>query len=264
MFKERYISGDKFFSIPETDRFKHFHTDDAWNAYAFILRAKKDKDKPYTMLTHNSDWSVSMLLNEVGLDIKDLPQNIYWVAQNVDVKHPRIKSIPIGLENQEWHPEKLQIIESYYNNIKTAEYMCCAMFNPNTHPSRGPVLEHFSNKEWCVTKNTVNGQSMEEYFSILNDTIYCICPRGNGIDTHRIWEAWYMGCIPVVERCINIESYKKLPILICDSFMDVDNEYLVHHLSSNGIHQLISSDYRMLNFRYWEKKILRKVHRANI
>jgi hypothetical protein len=29
---------------------------------------------------------------------------------------------------------------------------------------------------------------------------YVICPRGNGIDTHRVWEALYLGVVPVVHH----------------------------------------------------------------
>jgi len=263
MFRDVYISGDRFFDIPETDTFKHFNTDDAWNAYAFILKAKKDKDTPYTLLTHNSDWSTSMLLDEVGLDFNDLPKNLFWFAQNVDIKHSRIKSIPIGVENEHWHPKKMKILESYYEKIKAAEYLCCALFNPDTHPSRVVPFEYFSRKDWCVTRSTINGQNVEEYFKILNESSFCICPRGNGIDTHRIWEAIYMGCIPVVERCINIEFYKKLPIIICDDFLDISENFLISSISVI-LDLSIHSNFQQANFNYWKKKILRKVNRENI
>ena len=263
MFKDSFISGDRFFDIPETDTFKHFNTDDAWNAFAFILKAKKDRDTPYTLLTHNSDWSTSMLLNEVGLDPKDLPNNLFWFAQNVDTDHSKIRSIPIGLENEHWHPGKNDIIESYKIDMEKGEYLCCALFNPSTHPSREIAFDHFEDKKWCITKSTTNGQNIKEYFELLNKSLFCICPRGNGIDTHRFWEAIYMGCIPVVERCLNVNFYKKLPIVICDSFLDITEDYLMSKIHGVVITAL-ESDYQMADFKYWERKILKKVNRENI
>ena len=43
---------------------------------------------------------------------------------------------------------------------------------------------------------------------------FCICPRGNGIDTHRLWEALYLGCIPIVLESEILGCYAGLPILV--------------------------------------------------
>ena len=38
----------------------------------------------------------------------------------------------------------------------------------------------------------------DEYVNELTTYRFCLCIRGNGIDTHRFWESLYLGVIPVV------------------------------------------------------------------
>jgi len=37
-----------------------------------------------------------------------------------------------------------------------------------------------------------------EYLSELSEHYFCLCPRGNGLDSHRFWESLYLGVIPVI------------------------------------------------------------------
>ena len=60
------------------------------------------------------------------------------------------------------------------------------------------------------------------YLSNLNHSYFSICPEGNGIDTHRIWESLYLKTVPIVTKSINIEFYKNYPILIIDDWNSFD------------------------------------------
>jgi hypothetical protein len=53
-----------------------------------------------------------------------------------------------------------------------------------------------------------------------------ICPRGNGIDTHRVWEALYLGVVPVVQRSSLDALYGPLPVLIIESFENLTATFL--------------------------------------
>ena len=50
---------------------------------------------------------------------------------------------------------------------------------------------------------------------------FCLCPRGNGIDTHRFWEAQYLDCIPIILWRDWTMAYSEMPILILDSWNDL-------------------------------------------
>ena len=45
--------------------------------------------------------------------------------------------------------------------------------------------------------------------------------RGNGFDTHRIWETLYSGSIPIVKRHYAFEYLDNLPVLYIDNYKDL-------------------------------------------
>jgi hypothetical protein len=58
---------------------------------------------------------------------------------------------------------------------------------------------------------------------------FCICPEGNGLDTHRLWEALYVKTVPIVLKSVFSEIIKNttgLPIVILDSWDDFNLDKL--------------------------------------
>jgi hypothetical protein len=55
---------------------------------------------------------------------------------------------------------------------------------------------------------------------------FVLCPPGNGVDTHRLWESLLAGAIPVVKRSPAMEPFSDLPILIVDDLCEVSKELL--------------------------------------
>ncbi len=69
----------------------------------------------------------------------------------------------------------------------------------------------------------------ETYLKSLSTHKFCLCPRGNGIDTHRFWEAQYLDVIPIIIASDWTPSYSEFPILILEnweSLLDLDLEKL--------------------------------------
>lgn len=254
--EQKLISGEKFSSIPQTETFKYFATHDFWHIFEFIRRVKRNPDTNYILLTHNSDWSVGKCLNEMGLSVDEIPKNIHWFAQNVDVEHPQIESVPIGLENSHWHPGKnAKMLNKINYEVKTFDFLVCAFFNSKTNPRRAQILDYYSQFDWCLSRDTTNGVGYNEYLEILNRSMFCVCPEGNGIDTHRMWEALYMGCIPVVEDSINIRFYRNAPMLVCGNLLDLEEKDFVRQ--HYELLYLISGwDCTILEFDYWKNRIL--------
>jgi len=78
-----------------------------------------------------------------------------------------------------------------------------------------------------------------------------ICPRGNGVDCHRVWEVLYLGRVPVVERSIAMSFFKELPILFVDDWSELHNNDLMHEKYNN----IKDNNTRMLDFNWWSNKI---------
>jgi hypothetical protein len=70
--------------------------------------------------------------------------------------------------------------------------------------------------------------NFEEYLKHLSTFKYAICPPGNGIDSHRIWECLYLGVIPIVKRSVFTEKLKeKIPcVIILNSWTEFSPQVL--------------------------------------
>ena len=51
--------------------------------------------------------------------------------------------------------------------------------------------------------------------------MYTIYPRGNGLDTHRIWECLYLDVIPIMLKRDTINIYN-LPIIYLNHWDELD------------------------------------------
>jgi hypothetical protein len=83
---------------------------------------------------------------------------------------------------------------------------------------------------------TINGRV--NYLCKMADSNFVICPEGNGIDTHRIWEALYMGSIPIIQSNSNIEPLlSELPVLVIDDWGKLKN----HNFLEENWYRLVAS-----------------------
>ena len=94
------------------------------------------------------------------------------------------------------------------------------------------------------------------YRRILLNYMFVICPEGNGIDTHRLWEALYLKTVPIIEKnkISNFIKKANLPVLILDKWSDLskyDEKKLRNFYASNR--KLFNNKYLFQN--YWKKKI---------
>ena len=57
-----------------------------------------------------------------------------------------------------------------------------------------------------------------------------LCPIGNGIDTHRLWEVLYLNRIPVTIKVGNFklyELYKNFPIIVLENINELYNTNII-------------------------------------
>jgi len=55
---------------------------------------------------------------------------------------------------------------------------------------------------------------------------FVLVPRGNGLDTHRVYEAMYFNAIPVVLAGQLDHFYTPLPVLIVQSWSELTEQFL--------------------------------------
>jgi hypothetical protein len=214
-----------------------------------LFRLIKNHSKQVIIITHNSDQNID------GSFI--VPDNVIkWYAQNVNVIHPKIKSIPIGIENDRWFKElnKRQVMTdkmSEAHHIKNLVYM---NHNPKTNfEKRGFLYEMFGNESWVTVKVGQNGIDFDKYINNLHSHLFVICPQGNGMDTHRTWESLYMDAIPIEQRNNNNASFENMPILLIDEWGEVNEKFLLDKWPE----LYCKKKTEKLNFAYWKEKIMK-------
>lgn len=230
-----YISGDTFRKLSDHifDESKTFNPKKVkYNDFVFVnselleiffQTVHKKISHSYNLISHNSDTNITK--KELSyLDDKIM----HWYAQNLCVKSSdKISFIPIGLENlrrlkngrKKWFSKPNQNKKSYI----------LSSFNIFTNYQERSEINNKLNGNKLITIK--NFESTREYFSELNNHKFVICPVGNGVDTHRIWESLLLNVIPILKISEFTKNLKKIniPALYISDWHEINNlneEYL--------------------------------------
>jgi len=197
------------------------------------------------LITHNADTPA---------DIEPPDNILMWYTTNVAIKHPRIKSIPIGLENDYWLKDKAERMRRKWDTKKDFKKLLYLNHNISTNPAkRQRPYDVLKGQKWVTVENGVNGYGFDKYLDNIYNHPFVVCPEGNGIDTHRMWECLYMNTIPVCVRNINNQFYTDLPILFVDDWEEV-NEIFLFEAYKSMTNKKWNRD--MLKFSYWKDAII--------
>tara|TARA_B000000557_G_C20811445_1_gene460345 strand:+ start:2313 stop:3341 length:1029 start_codon:yes stop_codon:yes gene_type:complete len=203
--------------------------------------------KNVKLITHQSDESISYKL------YKRKPTCISeWYGINVEIQTNNLIPIPIGLSNDHY---KKSLTKRNYSSLKKIKLenkieKLYINFEVNTNfNERYKLLKKFDSNHWVDVETSK--LSLDEYISKLNKYKYILCPWGNGVDTHRLWEVLYIESIPVTKYHHTYHSVQDLPVLMFKNYNEVNLERL----------NTLSQDFKnfeSLNLKYWERRITRK------
>lgn len=168
--------------------------------------------------------------------------------------------LPLGITNNtnesELHPiygniDTMLDVVAQPRNIQNLVYM---NFSIGTYPhERQMICTMFKEKKWVTYEEPINSfEGRKQFLSQIRNHHFVLCPRGNGIDTHRLWETLYMGSIPIVLRNVAHSDWTDLPILFVDSWDQLNEEFLLKELERI---QTTTWNYNKLNINYWIRYI---------
>lgn len=178
----------------------------------------------------------------------------------VNKQTPLCKALPLGITNNTDESDLHRIygnvdimvdVASQPRTIKNLVYM---NFSVGTYPTeRQRVWDMFQNKPWVTCEDPANSmEGRKTFLTSARNHHYVLCPRGNGIDTHRLWETLYMGSIPIVIRDIAHSDWTDLPILFVNSWDDVTEEFLTSQIERFNT---TSWNYTKLHIGHWIRQI---------
>jgi hypothetical protein len=179
------------------------------------------------LVSHNSDYEVTPLHAE-WLDAADAR----WFAQNVTVAHPRLEPLPIGISNTMWPHGKLRVLSRAMRRQARRERrgLIYLGFSTSTHPTRETVAAKLREGFPDTPLDPAPSLPWPRYLALMGSHEFAACPRGNGVDTHRVWEALYLGVVPVVDRSPLTEHFaaRGLPLVLVDDWSEVTPGRLAH------------------------------------
>ena len=213
--------------------------------------------EPFILISHNSDGCIMCHPDrEDHANVDLMPYNlVHWFGQNVNVIDYRISSIPIGLENSYWQRKvnKIALMQEAAKQSYPKRNLLYINHNIKTNPvEREKPYRLFKDKSWVTVSYGMNGSGFSDYLLDLCQHSFVICPEGHGMDTHRTWEALYMGCIPIEKANLNNRFYTDLPICFVTDWEEITEEYLIRELIRI---RATRWDMSKLTFTYWKNKI---------
>lgn len=249
-----FIEINKFSFLCDQEKMFFCKTD---YAFSFFKQIEGKKDD-LTLIIGNSDMSIT------DLHAEKLPKNVKKVfGQNVITNDPRFEPIPMGLENSTesslgkqhgiaWarsiNNQKLLLS---LNQKKPNQYIY-ANFRSHTNLHHRRLVHDF-----CEQSSFINWQSpnlsINDFYDQVLDHRVIVCPAGNGVDTHRLWETMYLNRVALTIKTGDYklyELYQKLPIIVVDQVEDLLNKPLIDSLYKKAV----KKSFDIAFFDYWKKK----------
>lgn len=172
--------------------------------------ANHEPKHDYVLFSHNSDRPVDERLRRF-LRRRRLRA---WFTANAAVRDPKLRALPLGIANPRWsHGDGAKLRRVQAENLPK-ERLFEASYDISTYPPA---------REYCREETGIEPVArvdFDKYLRSVAGSYFCIAPRGNGIDTHRVWEALYLRTVPVVTRSVVSEQHADLPLVVLDDWAD--------------------------------------------
>lgn len=204
---------------------------------------------PYVVITHNSDYPAPGSFRE----FLDDPKILAWFAQNAEgYTHKKLIPIPIGLENRYNSNGNPNVVIDCINTFAHSPKQIILYLNISIwtcHSERSRVYNMFCNVPYCYSSPR---KGYVDFLKDLSESMFVLCPRGNGLDCHRVWESLYMGAIPIVKSSAMDAAFEELPVLIINNWSEITEEFLLKKYE-----EMSQKTYKMqrIYMLYWKSYI---------
>ena len=179
-----------------------------------------------------------------------------WYSINTNLKKENLIAIPLGIANNFSKPnlhakDFINFYSKQTNTSKLNKIYC--NFRVNTNPVRASYLKNMESNNDCIIDEP--NLTKTKYLEKLNKYNYIFCPEGLGIDTHRFWETFYAGSIPVSKKQMIYRSYEKY----FEEFIPSKNINIESFRDINFDRNLAE----ILNIDYWNSLIRKNIVNSN-
>lgn len=180
----------------------------------------------FILVSHNSD--IEIIPSDYIFTILNCEKLIKWYGQNICFQNTKLYFLPIGIANTMWPHGNLSLFYNNYfiDNITKIDNSIYFYFNKNTNIKREDCYNSLKDKlTW------LNNIEPTENLIRLSKYQFCICPEGNGCDTHRLWECLYLRVVPIVIKSefTNTLMRENIPLLVLESWDSLNIDNLIYN-----------------------------------
>jgi hypothetical protein len=181
----------------------------------------------FILVTHNSDQNIEPTenVNKI-LSSNNLKK---WYGQNLCFHSDKLHMLPIGFANSMWPHGNLNIFNDnkITDNLHIKSKFIYFNFNINTNKDKRQICYN------SLKDKLIWLQNIEPYSNLkrLSQYEFCICPEGNGVDTHRLWECLYLKVVPIVINSPFTQTLNRynVPLVILDNWSELSNSKLIYN-----------------------------------
>ena len=204
---------DSFDNLSNIFCYTHILTNKFQNLISILNKMNND----FEIYFHNSDVNFLQCHYQELSKIKKI-KKIY--SQNNTVRE--VITLPIGQANSMWTHGNHDLLFNIANKNNIKIHTIYFNFNITTNTSeRQKCKTSLSHIPW------INNLNYHDYLETLSLYKFCICPVGNGLDTHRFWECIYLKVIPICVKNEWTETIKdKVQLIVLNEWSDLNYEDL--------------------------------------
>ena len=249
------ISGD-YFKIISDSQFPNKKNKIIFSQLDDLEKIVKLKIKGGNWIFHNSDLTFD--INEFK-NISKLKPNTCF-STNMVIKKKNFYNIPIGLENFKYNKYYLGHKNIIKNGNDVIEKQANILYGFSmTNKERYKYISVLEKNDLCMK---TNGWNNFIYKRILRRFMFVFCPRGNGYDTHRIWEAFYLKTVPILikDRFNIFYKENKFPVIMINRINDI-NSFSETQLKKMYKNLKVKFNNKNIYPNYWKKFLYEKINK---
>ena len=195
---------------------------------------------PFILVTGDSDLPINVSTLGQSLEILlSSPKLLRWYAQNKDLQHPNIQSLPIGINIHNLWSNPLEWGGGFILPAMQELQLNTIAQDAQLFPLRQPKIFcnwHFSidrsDRKQCLKQIDHSLCYFQEKplpmaatWELQSQFQFVLSPHGAGLDCHRTWEALILGCVPIVKSASIDDLFTNLPVIIVNDWQEIDSDF---------------------------------------
>jgi hypothetical protein len=249
----------------------------------FVYQVLPHINYKFILITGDGDETIpnDMFDEETFFSIINNKKIIHWYSINcIEEYHPKLSLIPIGVNYHSssfgefcgWHKSAISPLEQEIEIQKIKDnslpfyerkMKCYSNFYYGINNDPLNVYNKFGNPRKNALEKIkpdlvfyeIDKIGRSETWENQSKYAFVLSPMGNGMDTHRTWEALILGCIVIVKKSPLDSLYENLPVLIVNDWADI-TENLLKETIENFKEKVFNYD--KITLKYWINKIKNK------